>query len=137
MRALLCLAAVSLVAAAAASASATPGFLGCKAFTAPTSKLQVKPASIVVACGDGGFYFTKVAWASWTSKAAHGHGLANSNDCAPNCAAGHFHTYPARVVLGTPKTCKGRTEFTKLAWTFTGKRPQGQPKSGSQTFRCA
>ena len=128
---------VALVAATAASASSAPGFLGCKAFTSPHSALQVKPASIIVACGDGGFYFSKLRWTSWSGRLVHGKGLANANDCSPNCAAGHFHTYPASVSLGTPKTCGGRTEFTKLSWTFTGKRPKGQPKSGSQTFRCA
>jgi hypothetical protein len=128
---------IALVAAAAASASSPPGFLGCKAFTAPHSKPQAKPASIIVSCGDGGFYFTKLHWTAWKTPTAAGTGLANANDCAPNCAAGHFHAYPARVTLGAAKTCHGRTEFTKLAWTFTGARPKGMPKAGSQTFRCA
>jgi hypothetical protein len=127
---------VSLVAAAAASASATPGFLGCKVFTAPHSKLEVRPASIVVACGDGGFYFSKLHWSLWGAKHAHATGLANANDCSPTCAAGHFHTYPAAVKLGIPKKCGKHTEFTLLSWTFTAARPKGQSKYGSESFRC-
>jgi hypothetical protein len=137
MKVALAVVVVALVAAVSASASSAPGFLGCKSFTAPHSKLQVKPASIIVACGDGGFYFSKLRWTSWSGKLVHANGLGNANDCSPNCAAGHFHTYVANVSLGTPKTCGGRTEFTKLSWTFPGKRPKGQPKSGSQIFRCA
>ena len=137
MKAFVLVIAVALVAATAATAAPTPGFLGCKAFVAPKSKPQVKPAQIIVACGDGGFYLSKIHWTSWSAKGAMGTGLGNANDCNPNCAAGHFHTYPARVSLTAAKTCHGRTELTKLSWTFTGARPKGQPKSASQSFPCA
>lgn len=128
--------AVALAAATAASASSTPGFLGCKVFTAPHSKVQVRPVSIIVACGDGGFYFSKLRWSTWGTRHAFATGLANANDCSPTCVAGHFHTYPAAVKLGVVKKCGRRAEFTLLSWTFTGARPTGQSKYGSESFRC-
>ena len=135
-RGLLVAAVVALLAAAGASAASKPGFLGCKAFTAPHSKLEVKPTSIIVACGDGGFYLTGLRWTSW-GVAADANGVAHQNDCTPNCAAGHFHAYPVRIRLSALKTCHHRRELTKVAWRFTRSRPKGVPAVGSQTFRCA
>lgn len=137
VRGLLVVVVVALVAAVSATAATAPGFLGCKAFTAPHSKLQVRPASIVAACGDGNFYFTKLHWSSWKLNGALAGGIAHQNTCTPNCAAGKFHTYLARIRLYEIKSCHGRIEFTKLAWTFPFAKPKGAPRSGSETFRCA
>lgn len=132
MKVLVAAIAVALVACVGANAATSPGFLGCKAFTAPHSRLQVRPASIVAACGDGNFYFTRIHWTSWKATAATGGGVAHQNGCTPNCAAGKFQMYLARVRLSAVKHCHGRTEFTKLSWTFAAARPKGVPRSSSK-----
>lgn len=137
MKGLLAAALVALVAATAASAATSPGFVGCKAFTAPHSKLQVRPKSIMAACGDGNFYFSGLHWSAWRATSAAAGGIAHQNNCTPNCASGKFHTYLARVKLSAVKHCHGRTEFTRLAWTFAFAKPKGVPRTGSETFRCA
>lgn len=137
MRALLAALAVSLLAATAAQAAPAPGFLGCKGFTSPHAKPSVRPSSIVVACADAGFYFTKLKWSAWQPRSASATGLANQNDCTPNCAAGRFHTYRARIRLSAPAACHGHRVFMRIAWTYTGTRPKGVARSGSQTFGCA
>ena len=46
------------------------------------------------------------------------------NDCTPYCAAGHFHRYPALVVLwGSKAVGSGEHAYTKLTLILTGPRP--------------
>lgn len=128
--------ALALPAATAASSSNVPGFYGCRVFLSKKPAAVVRPRSIVVACGDGNLYFTRIRWASWTSSTATGTGVGHQNDCTPNCAAGHFHTYPATARLTKPRPCDGRTVFTTLIWRFTKPTPKGVILSGSTTFNC-
>jgi len=113
---------LALCAASATDAStARPAFEGC--LTGPV----VRPASIVVACGDGNFYISGLKWSAWTATAATATGTAHQNDCTPYCAAGHFHTYPLALKLFRPKTCSnGRVEYTRFNYRFTRTKPPGQ-----------
>lgn len=122
--------------AAAASSAAKPGFYGCRMYTVKHPVAVVRPRSIVVACGDGNFYLTRLSWSSWTATRAGGTGTGHQNDCKPNCAAGHFHTYPAEVTLSKPRTCAGHKVFTTLSWRFTTQTPDGIALSGATTFNC-
>ena len=126
---------VSVLAAAAAASSAgatrSPGFVGCRAYTAAQPAPTVRPRSIVAACADANLYFTGLRWSTWSASRAVGTGIAHQNDCTPNCAAGRFHTYPAHVTLTAPRACGGKRELTKLTYRFAAKFG-----SGSETFRC-
>jgi hypothetical protein len=90
----------------------------------------------MLACGDGNFWVGALHWRTWGGTGAAATGTAHVNDCTPYCAAGHFHTYPVAITLAAPKTCSGRSEFTKLEYRFPGAKPKG-PRSSSYTFRCA
>ena len=127
--------AAALAAAFASPASQTPRFVGCASFTSATAKGAVRPASIVVACGDGNFYLDRLVWSAWGT-VARGAGIAHQNDCTPYCAAGHFHAYRATVRLDRAKMCAGRPELTRIAWTFVGAKPAHAARSDSETFRC-
>jgi hypothetical protein len=128
--------ALAATAAATAAGSATPGFYGCRVYTVKHPAAVVRPRSIVVACGDGNFYLTGIHWASWTAAKATGTGTGHQNDCTPNCAAGHFHAYPARLTLTKPRSCDGHKVFTTLEWRFTRTTPKGIALSGATTFNC-
>ena len=123
--------------AAGASAATVPRFLGCSAYYAKNPTGTVRPKMIVVACGDGNFWFAGLHWQTWTATGAAATGTAHLNDCTPNCAAGHFHTYPASVRLSAPKTCKGKHELTRISWRFTAAKPAGVDRTGTDTYRCA
>jgi hypothetical protein len=75
-----------------------------------------KPRSIIVACGDGNFQLKSLRWKRWNKPRAKARGRAWINDCVPYCAAGTFHSYPARVVLSRPFYCrqKGRYLYRRL-----------------------
>jgi hypothetical protein len=97
----------------------------------------VRPKSIIIACADANFYYSKLTWQSWTATGARATGRATENSCTPNCAAGKFHSYPGSVRLSHVVRCKsGRREFTHLAWQITNAPKTGIPAKGSTTFRC-
>jgi hypothetical protein len=91
----------------------------------------VRPRSLVAACGDGNLYFTGPRWSSWTATGAAATGTAHLDDCTPNCAAGRFHAYRARVRLGGFRTCGGKRELTALRYRFPAKGG-----TGAESFRC-
>jgi hypothetical protein len=107
-------------------------------FTGCAHHPVVRPASVVFACGDGNFYATSLHWVTWGATAATAKGVGHQNDCKPYCAAGHFHTYSLSVRLSRPVQCvHGRTEFSRIAWTFTGRHPARVPATGSEVLPCS
>lgn len=103
--------------------------LAAVVWTGCAHKPEVRPASIVVACADANFYVDHLHWTSWGSQAAVGVGTGHRNDCKPNCAAGHFHSFPLHVRLSHVVTCvKGRREFARIDWTGRAK--------GDETLPC-
>jgi hypothetical protein len=119
MTRLLVLLAALAAAGTAVAAAPVPRFTGC----APPAR--VRPASIVVACGDGNFYLTGLKWTHWTARDAAAVGTGHENDCTPYCAAGRFHTYRVAVRLFRPERCKGgRVEFTRFNYRFVSAKPK-------------
>jgi hypothetical protein len=104
-------------------------------FDCPGQRALVRPRSFVLACADGNAYLAKLRWTSWTPGLASATGTLVLNDCTPYCAAGHFHSYPAIVVLWGSKAVKGHPGehcYTKLTAILTGPRPRHVPMT--QTF---
>lgn len=96
--------------------------LAAVVLTGCSHKPEVRPAEVVFACADANFYADHLHWSSWGPKTAAAIGQGHQNDCKPNCAAGHFHTFPIRVSLSHVVTCvKGRREFARISWTIKNK----------------
>ena len=93
--------AVLLTSAAASAVAVVPVFGGC------TSKVHVRPHTVVFACGDGNFFATRLRWTRWDASQAFATGIGHQNDCTPDCAGGRFHAYPVSVHLTTPLVCAG------------------------------
>ena len=97
------------------------------------TKSQVRPPSIIIACGDGNILLTHLKWSSFGGTTAHGSGDYSANDCHPNCAAGKFHAYSVKVALSKAMPCKDRSDDYQLAnLTFTGGRPAGQKSASAK-----
>jgi hypothetical protein len=96
-------------------------------------KGQVEPGSFILACADYNSYLTKLHWNSWTPEMASATGTLVQNDCDPYCAIGHFHSYPALVVLWAPQPYGPQhsgpahdstvQRFTELTEILPGARP--------------
>ena len=85
---------------------------------------MVRPKSFVLACADGNSAVQKLAWSTWAPGLASAKGTLVQNDCTPYCAAGHFHSYPALVVLwGSKAIGHGEHAYTRLTMILTGARP--------------
>jgi hypothetical protein len=96
------------------------------------TKSQVRPATIIVACADDNLALTALHWVSFGGTTARASGSYHVNDCSPDCAAGHFHSYPVRVALSAAKICPDKhDDYSEATVTFTGRRPSGVKSSKS------
>jgi hypothetical protein len=126
------LAAAGLALGLSASASATSG----SATTAPRmvvfdcpgqAKALVEPRSFILTCADANSVLGKLSWTSWTPGVASATGVLEENDCTPYCAAGHFHSFPALVILWGDTAVKnhpGEHCYAKMTIILTGTRPR-------------
>jgi hypothetical protein len=123
---------------AAAGAQKLPRFAGCKSYFARSAPGTVRPRSIVLACGDGNLYVTRIEWSRWTMREARGVGVGHQNDCVPDCARGHFHRYRVALRLYRVRDCGAPkvAQFTRAFWAFTASKPVGVSRSGVEIFRC-
>jgi hypothetical protein len=98
-------------------------------------KPQVKPADVILACGDGNSELSSMKWTGWGSAFTAGTGIVTINDCKPDCVDGTDHDYPVVVVLTGRQTCKpsGKIAYVKLTLAFLDTKSH---TSGSQTFPC-
>jgi hypothetical protein len=96
-------------------------------FDCPGQHALIRPKTFILTCADGYAYFGKLAWTSWRPGLASAKGTLVLNDCTPNCVAGHFHSYPAIVVLWGSRAVPGHPGercYTKLTEILTGQRPR-------------
>jgi hypothetical protein len=130
----------TLVPAAAATSASTSGAHRSAPAASPTAVLpvvldcvgapQTRPATFVLACGDGNNYLTGLRWSTWSADSATGTGTDAANDCKPYCAVGHFHDFPVEVRLDQPVPWAGhpgQVRYTRLTLDYPGARPTGMP----------
>jgi hypothetical protein len=121
-----------------ASASATTARPGARAavsitsvqpvvFNCPGHQGLVKPSTLIITCADGNTYLSHLTWTSWAAGLASAKGVLEENDCTPYCAAGHFHAYPAVVILwgnAAVKNHLGEHAYAHMTLILTGTRPR-------------
>jgi hypothetical protein len=116
-------------AGAAAHPTALPDCLG---------KPRVRPATVVLACGDGNFGVRRLSWTGWGEPFAAAVGTAYANDCTPNCAAGRFHTYRAVIVAAGAQRCVNVIAYSRITVAFVGPSPYPKSKASDLVYpmRC-
>ena len=72
-------------------------------FTNDCAKSRYRPHHLIATCGDASIRVVRIQWTHYGRRRADGHGLAITNTCIPNCAAGHFSHDAATVHLGRPR----------------------------------
>jgi len=116
-------------AAMAATASPAPSAARPAVVFNCLGKAEIRPKSFVLTCADGNSYLTGLTWSSWTAGAARGKGTWHINDCVPNCAEGHFLSYPVDVEFWRSHPVKdrpGERYFTRLTMSETSQLRPGQ-----------
>lgn len=109
------------------SANAAPGSVRMVVFDCPGQAPQARPKDFILTCADANSALERLSWTSWTPKLASASGSLVLNDCKPDCASGHFHAYPALVVLWGSKAVKnhrGERAYTMMTQILTGQRPR-------------
>jgi hypothetical protein len=106
--------------------SQTVAALNRISFPSRCSNLRYRPASVIVACGDGNFELRRLRWHGWGSAVSRRRGVALVNDCVPYCAQGRFHRLPANVKLYARRRCDNveRYVYTKLRYRIRGRLPE-------------
>ncbi|MDQ2812248.1 MAG: hypothetical protein M3Z75_10315 [Actinomycetota bacterium] len=87
----------------------------------------VRPRTFILTCADANSDLGQLSWSSWTPGLASATGTLEENDCTPYCAVGHFHAYPAVVVLwgvAAVKNHPGEHSYTNMTLILTGARPR-------------
>ncbi|HEX3468611.1 MAG TPA: hypothetical protein VHT05_11085 [Candidatus Elarobacter sp.] len=93
-------------------------------------KPQVRPSSVLFACADGNFSADRLTWSGWGNATSTAVGVAQSNDCTPNCAAGHMHSYRIRVIVSGHQVCPGgQPAYANVGFAWIGASPGGSPYS--------
>jgi hypothetical protein len=87
---------------------------------------QVRPREYTLPCADQKSVLTGLTWAAWGSSSAFAAaGINTFDDCIPNCAEGHFHSFPVLAALWRAEPWPGHTAqryFTRLTLIYTGPR---------------
>jgi hypothetical protein len=97
-------------------------------------RAQVRPGSYVLACADANDYLTALSWKSWGPGLASATGVQKENDCVPDCASGHFHSYPVDVIFWGSATARpGEQRFTRATLLYPGARPPAGYRPGPAT----
>jgi hypothetical protein len=90
---------------APASASGVPAkrYLVCQSLAGICMGVPPKyePAGLLMS-GDGSLYSRDLRWSGWGTARATGRGIAEANNCQPDCAEGTFSAHPVTIVLSRP-----------------------------------
>lgn len=84
--------------------------------------LGYRPATVVIACGDGGLVLTGLRWTTWTATRATATGTAQVKLCVPDCATGRTGRFPVRAVFDVPV----HDVLSRVVLTYPGAQPAGQ-----------
>ncbi|MBP0456350.1 hypothetical protein [Streptomyces montanisoli] len=120
-----------------------PGVIDCGK---SLSKLEIRPKSILLACSDSTAGLQNLTWSHWgrntltgspddgptPSATATATGEFFLNDCDPDCATGHAHTYPVKVTLSVVNSSplkSGDTYFARASLTWQGAKPPAGTKT--------
>jgi hypothetical protein len=80
---------------------------------------KVKPATIVLLCGDGAEGAKNLRWSDWGGPTAHATGTGWQRDCTPDCATGHDDFYKVSVIASGQRACAdGTLEYATIKYTL-------------------
>lgn len=117
---------IAITAALLLCAAATPGAAAAPTMALPNcaGALEVRPARLTLACGDGNFVARSLQWTGWGENFAAATGFGEVNDCTPDCAGGKFHSYRVVLIASGYQRCPGgRTAYQTITYAWVGRSP--------------
>jgi hypothetical protein len=95
-----------------------------------------EPHSLTLTCADANYQLARMSWRGLGNATATATGTARANDCTPNCAAGHFHSYPVTVRATRLTRCGRARYYDRITIVYRAARPAGVAKRDVHTFGC-
>ena len=97
-----------------------------------------KPSEVILACGDGNVAAQKLKWRNWGQSSAHASGVLGMNDCTPDCARGHFHSYQASLTTSGEQRCPdGKIAYKTVTYHVEDPNwPDPNNRDSSFDFPC-
>jgi len=104
--------------------SSDPATLATKTYLIDCSHQPVvRPKSFTLTCADANSYLQRLDWTVWGGATAKASATYVENDCTPNCAAGKFVRYPAKVQADRRARKDGTAYYRSILVVFPGKHP--------------
>ena len=72
----------------------------------------------VVYLGESNVFVRTPRWSAWSGSSAQARGELWVNTCAPDCAAGHYRTYPAQVSFSRVAVHGGVRYFSRMRLSY-------------------
>jgi hypothetical protein len=95
-----------------------------------------KPSRVTLACGDGNVYATGIAYSTYGGMVARATATIHANDCMPNCAKGHFHSYRGSLSFRDFVRCKdGRLYYVQARYRAAA--PFASGAANISPFTCS
>lgn len=94
------------------------------------------PAELVITCADANYELSNLDWRNWGAGTTSTSAVARANDCTPNCAAGHFHSYAVSVTASKLGTCGAARYYAHLELVYAGSRPKGIAARSGYPLHC-
>ena len=91
---------------------------------------EFKPKTIMIYCGDGGAYISKITWNSWNQDGATGQGEYYRNLCEPDCADGKIVHAQVQVSLSDLTPRKGKFYLRTLDMSSVSRKDFPWGESG-------
>jgi hypothetical protein len=107
--------------ASAGTAVPPAGYLVCPDLAGPCIGVapQHEPKSLLMSA-DGSQYAQHLSWTGWGTATATGHGMAELNNCVPDCAGGTYRSHPVTITLAGPEPWHHEMVYSRAAYSIPG-----------------
>ena len=106
------------------------GILGCVAVTGLGG-----PESLSLACADNNYTLNDLRWSDWGAPSATATGVANINNCDPDCAQGTREQFPVTVTAQERRSCGYNLDvYTRLTVAYPPEAKQKNPLATDETI---
>lgn len=85
---------------------------------------HVAPSTLLLTCADAGITVSKLRWTGWGGSFTAGLGTAAVNDCTPDCASGHDHSFDVVLIADGRARCpNGEPAYARVTFGWFGRAP--------------
>ena len=86
---------------------------------------RTRPGEVLLDCMSGNVFVKTPGWSYWTAVSARSRdAVLWVNTCRPDCAAGHYRTYPAELVFYRARKSHGTGYYTRMQLQYRHDGPR-------------